>query len=59
MLIPLFELKKKYRLNLSGILHIGAHECEELHSYMYCGVPPEKIIWIEGNIEKEIGRAHV
>jgi FkbM family methyltransferase len=52
MLIPLFKLKSKYNINLSGILHIGAHECEELQSYQYCGVSPENIIWVEGNQDK-------
>jgi hypothetical protein len=33
MLISLNELIKKYNIKLTGILHVGAHECEELPIY--------------------------
>lgn len=49
MLIPFGTLVKKYRLNISGILHIGAHECEEKGDYNNYGISDNKIIWIEGN----------
>jgi len=29
MLIPLHELVDHFKLNLRGVLHVGAHECEE------------------------------
>lgn len=32
-----------------GILHIGAHTCEEKKEYNDAGIPDEKIVWIEGN----------
>ena len=49
MLIPLELLYKKYSMNISGILHVGAHECEELLSYMKCGVKMNNVYWVEGN----------
>jgi FkbM family methyltransferase len=49
MLIDIGFLNKKYNLKIKGILHVGAHECEELDSYKRIGVNEENIIWIEGN----------
>jgi len=46
MLIPLDFLLKKYNINIKGILHVGAHECEELPEYEKL-VPRNKILWIE------------
>ena len=46
MLIPLGDLIKKYNIEIKGILHIGAHECEELNQYLNYGV--NNIYWIEG-----------
>ena len=40
---------RKYNLNVKGILHIGAHDCEELVDYLLGGCPLNKILWIEGN----------
>ena len=46
MLISLHELVKKYNIKLNGILHVGAHECEELKDYeMY--ISRDRILWIE------------
>ena len=33
MLIPFAEITKKYNMKIHGILHIGAHNCEELEAY--------------------------
>ena len=44
--------EKKYQIKVNGILHIGAHDCEELDSYVKGGCPKDKIIWIEANPEK-------
>lgn len=52
MLIPYRELVKKHNLNVSGILHIGAHECEELIDYVCCGVKPENTYWVEAMDDK-------
>ena len=43
------ELLLKYNITVKGILHIGAHECEELKDYISEGVYPGKIEWIEAN----------
>ena len=46
MLIPLHELVNKYKINFRGILHVGAHECEELNDYLkYLSM--DKISWVE------------
>tara|TARA_A100001015_G_C15029662_1_gene732490 strand:+ start:1558 stop:2190 length:633 start_codon:yes stop_codon:yes gene_type:complete len=49
MLITLDKLNVKYNLNINGILHIGAHLCEELKMYKKHGINESKIIWIEAN----------
>ena len=46
MLIPLQQLIKKYNINIKGILHVGAHECEELNDYEKY-ISRDKILWIE------------
>ena len=33
MLIPFEVITKKYNMSINGILHIGAHNCEELDAY--------------------------
>lgn len=49
MFIPLNLLKEKYNLNLENILHVGAHEAQELNDYISCGA--KKIHWVEANTE--------
>ena len=51
MLIPFSEITKKYNMNIHGILHIGAHNCEELDTYRNYGLQNDKIIWVEANPE--------
>ncbi len=46
MLINLDFLIKKYNINFKGILHVGAHECEELKNYEIY-ISRDKILWIE------------
>jgi len=48
MLIPYKELIQKYDIKVSGILHVGAHECEELNDYLNGGVESNHIYWVEG-----------
>lgn len=49
MLIPFTGLVEKYNMKVTGVLHIGAHMCEELSDYLAMGVNKDKIVWIEGN----------
>lgn len=37
----------KYKLNAHGIIHVGAHEAEELKWYLAFNIP--KVCWIEAN----------
>jgi len=46
MLIPLHQLIQKYNIVFKGILHVGAHECEELNDYEQY-ICRDKILWIE------------
>ena len=47
MLIKIYQLIQRFQLKISGILHIGAHECEELSDYNQVGVPTDKTYWVE------------
>ena len=47
MLIPLETLIKKYHVNPSGVLHVGANIGEEAEAYDKAGI--KKVIWIEAN----------
>jgi FkbM family methyltransferase len=51
MLIALDYLVDKYNLNITGIIHVGAHECEELPYYERY-IPRENILWIEALPDK-------
>ena len=55
MLIPfntIFNTLKNIGININGILHIGAHECEEYLYYVKEGIDPLKIVWIDALPEK-------
>jgi FkbM family methyltransferase len=47
MLIPLDKLVRSMPYQLKGVLHIGAHECEEKDSYNQQGIPDDNIYWVE------------
>lgn len=47
MLITIQELKQRFNIQVSGILHVGAHKCEELDAYLQLGIPNSNIYWIE------------
>jgi len=47
----LHELRK-YGISINGVLHIGAHECEELDFYTKMGIKSDRIVWIDGNQDK-------
>jgi FkbM family methyltransferase len=51
MLIPLDYIVKKYNINFKGILHVGAHECEEIIQYDNY-LPRNKVLWVEAIPEK-------
>ena len=54
MLIPFEHVIKFIHMNngtIKGILHIGAHACEEKEAYNTHGIDDSKIIWIDGNQE--------
>ena len=51
MSISLHDLVKKYNIVFKGILHVGAHQCEELSDYLNY-LPINKILWIEGLEDK-------
>jgi FkbM family methyltransferase len=46
MLIPLYYLVQKYNIQFKGILHVGAHECEEINKYLSY-LPIDKMLWVE------------
>jgi FkbM family methyltransferase len=42
------EILLKNNIEVTGVFHIGAHECEELNFYTSClNVNPENIVWID------------
>ena len=47
MLIKISELKQKFSVNINGVLHIGAHNCEELTDYILNNINTANIYWIE------------
>lgn len=52
MLIPLNYLVRKFNLKINGVLHVGAHECEEMSYYLKHNIPQNNIFWIEGQEKK-------
>ena len=51
MLIPLKQLVEKYSVQFKGILHVGAHECEEIYDYdLY--LPRNNVLWIDALQDK-------
>jgi len=52
MLIPyktIVQFLAQRGITVRGVLHIGAHECEELEAYVENGVQRDAIDWIEAN----------
>lgn len=50
MLIHAHEVQSilnQYGIFITGILHIGAHDCEELGIYHSLGVSSDRILWID------------
>ena len=51
MLISLDDLVQKYSIKLTGILHVGAHQCEEIGVYEKY-IQRNNILWIEAMQDK-------
>jgi len=49
MLIDLTTLLKKYDLTLKGVIHGGAHQCEEMDVYRKNGLTENEVLWFEAN----------
>lgn len=47
MLIP--NALQPYKGQINGVLHIGAHACEERDTYLKLGLTDNDILWVEGN----------
>lgn len=61
-LIPeekIVEILNSKNIKFSGVLHVGAHECEELDTYQKLfGIPPRHMVWIDALQDKvELARA--
>ena len=57
MLIPvhIFDaILETYNIEKKGVLHVGAHNCEELTTYNGIGIKSENIVWIDANPSKTI-----
>ena len=52
MLIKINDLIQHLNIKITGILHIGAHECEELNDYNNAGVDNKNIYWVEAMQDK-------
>lgn len=54
MLIPFKNVNQillAHNIKVKGVLHIGAHECEEQVQYTANGVPAGNVDWVEANPE--------
>tara|TARA_B100000900_G_C20557220_1_gene707309 strand:+ start:433 stop:1050 length:618 start_codon:yes stop_codon:yes gene_type:complete len=52
MLIPLSQCIPYCIKPINGILHVGAHECEEQDAYSKIGIGIDKVIWIDAMKDK-------
>lgn len=55
MLIKFNEIKKildEKKITITGVFHIGAHECEEMSCYKELGLSENDIVWIDAIDEK-------
>ena len=43
----IWDIFKRYDLNITGIFHVGAHKCEERGIYAKFGFGDDKVIWLE------------
>ncbi len=47
MLISQEEVIRRLKEPMTGCLHIGAHECEEMSFYERLGMSPDDVVWID------------
>lgn len=47
MLLDLTELKEKYNLQITGVIHVGASQDEEMKAYVENGI--DRVVWIEAD----------
>jgi hypothetical protein len=60
MLIGFDEINKilvSKNITINGVLHIGAHDCEELQFYHMLGLKSEDVLWIDA-IPYKVEQAH-
>ena len=43
------DLLKQHKVVIKGVLHVGAHTCEEKPFYTSCGVEDKDILWLDAN----------
>ena len=48
-MLALSLITEEYKLQVTGVLHIGAHTCEERGDYHRMGLTDNDVIWIEGD----------
>jgi len=51
MLIPLDWLVQKYGVRFTGVIHVGAHECEEIFAYERY-LERDTVVWVEALPDK-------
>jgi FkbM family methyltransferase len=51
--IKLQDLISRHNLKIHGVIHLGAHNAEELEDYTACGI--SRTVWVEANPNKIIG----
>jgi FkbM family methyltransferase len=50
MLIPFSKIYDKYHMKIKGILHVGAHDCEEMKDYLKYNIT--NVYWLEAMPDK-------
>lgn len=43
------NILNQYDISINGILHVGAHECEEKNVYNNWGIEDKDIVWVDAN----------
>jgi FkbM family methyltransferase len=48
------ECLKTHNIDVNGVFHIGAHECEEMGFYNRMGLSKEQVVWIDAMPDKVV-----